>query len=56
MPYVAESWPGRSVWIDFLNENAQLYWGQQMGFDKFVGSSHIYSFWNSMNEPSVFNT
>ena len=22
IPYVASSWPGRSAWIDFLNENA----------------------------------
>lgn len=26
-PFVGECWPGRSVWIDYLNTNAQDYWG-----------------------------
>jgi mannosyl-oligosaccharide alpha-1,3-glucosidase len=25
--FVGWCWPGNSVWIDFLNENAQSYWG-----------------------------
>ena len=56
VPFMGSCWPGESVWIDFLNENAQNYWGSLMKYDKFVGSSPIYSFWNDMNEPSVFNT
>lgn len=54
--YVGWCWPGNSVWIDYLNENAQEFWGQQMHYDNFVGSSKIYNFWNDMNEPSVFST
>ena len=27
-PYYGNCWPGNSTWIDFLNENAQNYWGQ----------------------------
>jgi len=49
-------WPGNSVWIDFLNENAQEYWGNLYSYDKFIGSSKIYHAWNDMNEPSVFST
>lgn len=26
-PFVGECWPGKSVWIDYLNTNAQDYWG-----------------------------
>ena len=49
-------WPGESVWIDFMNENAQEYWGGLYSYDKFIGSSKIYHAWNDMNEPSVFST
>lgn len=48
-------WPGNTVWIDFLNENAQKYWSGLYAYDKFVGSTKIYHAWNDMNEPSVFS-
>lgn len=48
-------WPGNTVWIDFLNENAQEYWSGLYAYDKFVGSTKIYHAWNDMNEPSVFS-
>jgi alpha 1,3-glucosidase len=54
--YYGECWPGNSSWIDFLNENAQNFWGQWFAYDKFNMSNEIYNFWNDMNEPSVFNT
>jgi mannosyl-oligosaccharide alpha-1,3-glucosidase len=54
--FFGDCWPGNSSWIDFLNENAQNYWGQQMLYKNFKGSSYLYSFWNDMNEPSVFST
>jgi len=50
------SWPGTSVWIDFLNKNAQEYWSGLYDYNKFKGSSPIYYAWNDMNEPSVFST
>ena len=48
-------WPGNTVWIDFLNENAQEYWAGLYDYKKFVGSTKIYHAWNDMNEPSVFS-
>ena len=48
-------WPGNTVWIDFLNENAQAYWSGLYDYNKFVGSTKIYHAWNDMNEPSVFS-
>ena len=48
-------WPGNSVWIDFLNKDAQKYWSGLYDYNKFKGSSKIYHAWNDMNEPSVFS-
>ena len=53
--FIASSWPGDSVWVDFLNEAAQKFWQQQYGFDKFKGLTPLFDFWIDMNEPSVFN-
>lgn len=53
--YQGTCWPGESVYIDFLNENAQEYWGNLYSMDQFVGSNHLYHAWNDMNEPSVFS-
>jgi alpha 1,3-glucosidase len=39
-----------------LNENAQEFWGQRFSYENFPGSNYMYSIWNDMNEPSVFNT
>ena len=49
-------WPGNSVWIDFLNHNAQEFWGDLYDYGQFKGSTKIYHAWNDMNEPSVFST
>lgn len=54
--FYGDCWPGNSTWIDFLNENAQRFWGQQFSYDNFKGSNYLYSFWNDMNEPAVFST
>ena len=55
-PFYGESWPGNSTWIDFLNENAQEFWGNLFDYSVFKGSNYMYSFWNDMNEPAVFST
>mmetsp|Transcript_15077 Transcript_15077/g.19056 ORF Transcript_15077/g.19056 Transcript_15077/m.19056 type:complete len:412 (+) Transcript_15077:821-2056(+) len=55
-PFYGDCWPGNSTWIDFLNTNAQNYWGDLFSYDKFKGSNYMYSFWNDMNEPAVFST
>ena len=39
-----------------LNENAQDYWKSLFSYENFNGTTSIYSFWNDMNEPSVFTT
>jgi len=53
--FEGDCWPGNTVWIDFLNENAQEYWAGLYDYSKFVGSTKIYHAWNDMNEPSVFS-
>jgi len=55
-PWFGDCWPGNSTWIDFLNENAQEFWGGLFAYDRFKGSNYLYSFWNDMNEPAVFST
>ena len=42
------------MWIDFLNLNAQQYWGSLM--QNFKGTNSRYAYWIDMNEPSVFST
>ena len=53
--FIGHCWPGDSLWIDFLNENAQQFWVSWFSFEKFKGSTHIYDIWNDMNEPAVFD-
>ena len=55
-PFEGICWPWLSVWMDFLNENGQKYWESLFSYEKFLGQSSIYNFWNDMNEPSVFST
>lgn len=55
-PFYGDCWPGNSTWIDFLNTNAQEYWGSLFNYDVFKGSNYMYQFWNDMNEPAVFST
>jgi alpha-glucosidase (family GH31 glycosyl hydrolase) len=53
--FIGDCWPGKSSWIDFLNQDAQNYWSTLYGYDKFNGTTQDYYAWNDMNEPSVFN-
>lgn len=55
-PFYGESWPGNSTWIDFLNTNAQDYWGSLFSYDVLKGSNYMYQFWNDMNEPDISST
>lgn len=52
--FVGNCWPGPSVWIDFLNTNAQKYWEGLYTYNSFHGQNYLYGAWNDMNEPSVF--
>ena len=53
-PFYGDCWPKNSTWIDFLNVHAQDYWADL--YSQFEGSNYLYSAWNDMNEPSVFDT
>lgn len=53
--FEGDCWPGLSVWIDYLNTNAQDFWGSLYLRSNFVGSNFLYGTWNDMNEPSVFH-
>ena len=53
-PFYGDCWPKNSTWIDFLNVNAQEFWADL--YSQFEGSNYLYSAWNDMNEPSVFDT
>ena len=52
--FEGDCWPGTSSWIDYLNENAQNFWQGLYKYENFKGTTQMYSFWNDMNEPSVF--
>ena len=54
--FKGKCWPGESVWIDFLNENASNFWSSMYKYTSFKGTTKIYQFWNDMNEPSVFDS
>ena len=55
-PFYGDCWPGNSTWVDFLNEHGQNFWGGLYAYDKFKGSNYLYSAWNDMNEPSIFDS
>ena len=54
--FIGMCWPGLSGWIDYFNENAREYWKSLYSYENFNGTTSIYSYWNDMNEPSVFNS
>uniref|UniRef100_V5G0Q8 Glucosidase II subunit alpha n=1 Tax=Anoplophora glabripennis TaxID=217634 RepID=V5G0Q8_ANOGL len=50
------SWPGLSVWVDFLNPAARDWYGNLFLYENFQGTTEtIGGFWNDMNEPSIYN-
>ena len=55
-PFHGWSWPGDSVWFDFLNEQAQEYYQSLFHPSVFKGTNYMYGIWNDMNEPSVFKS
>lgn len=48
-------WPGSSSYLDFTNERARNWWGDQFAYNRYQGSTPSLFTWNDMNEPSVFN-
>ena len=53
--FEGHSWPGESVWIDFMNEGAHKFWRKMYKYEYFIGTTQIYGMWIDMNEPSVAN-
>lgn len=53
--FEGECWPKTSVWVDFLNRNAQNYWSSLYQYDSFKGTTKQFGYWIDMNEPSVFS-
>ena len=53
IPFEGSSWPGNSVWIDFINEGAQKFWKSLYKYEFFKGTDENYGIWIDMNEPSV---
>lgn len=52
--FVGNCWPGSSVWIDYVNTNAQEYWGTLYEYKNWPGQTYLWGAWNDMNEPAVF--
>lgn len=55
-PFVGVARPGKSVWIDFLNDSACDYWKDLFHPSVFRGTNYMYGVWNDMNEPSVYKS
>jgi alpha-glucosidase len=51
-PYVADAWPGKSVFPDFSRSMVRDWWGGL--YADFVRAGAA-GFWNDMNEPAIFN-
>lgn len=54
-PFQGNCWPGKSVWVDFYNPNARLWWSKRFNYSLYLGSSPYLFVWNDMNEPAVFD-
>lgn len=53
--FEGDCWPGKSVWIDFLNPAARKFWSSCLSLEDYSGSTKDLFIWNDMNEPSVFD-
>ncbi|KAH0790279.1 glycosyl hydrolase [Histomonas meleagridis] len=54
--FVANCWPGRSVWPDYLNPEARSWWETNFYYTKYKQSKSNLHVWNDMNEISVFDS
>ena len=51
--YVADVWPGRSVFPEFTDSRTRDWWGSL--YTEFLAAG-VSGFWNDMNEPATFYT
>ena len=54
--FVGACHPEKSIYFDYLNEEARDCWSSQYSYEKFEGSTPNLFAWNDMNEPTVFLT
>ena len=52
-PFEGTCWPGKSVWVDYLNPKAREYWSSLYSLEKYKETTVDTFIWNDMNEPSV---
>eukprot|EP01022_Parablepharisma_sp_SALTPOND_P036321 TRINITY_DN985_c0_g1_i2.p1 TRINITY_DN985_c0_g1~~TRINITY_DN985_c0_g1_i2.p1 ORF type:complete len:484 (+),score=30.02 TRINITY_DN985_c0_g1_i2:352-1803(+) len=55
-PYIGRCWPGKSVWLDYLNPNARKYWADLFSLEKYKETTAGTYIWNDMNEPAIFDS
>lgn len=53
--YEAKCWPGVSIWVDVMSEEAGKWWSDKFQYEVLKSSFSNLHIWNDMNEPSVFN-
>ena len=53
--YIAQVWPGDSVWPDFTMLATRDWWADEIKNFALVTIPGIDGVWNDMNEPAVFN-
>ena len=53
-PFVGVCFPGHTIWMDFMNEEARDFWSSRYSYENYKLSTPILFAWNDMNEPSVF--
>lgn len=53
--FIGDCWPGRSIWLDYLNPKARELWASFYSLDYYKETTNEVFIWNDMNEPSVFD-
>lgn len=52
--YVQLCWPGKTVWLDMINQETLDYWASLYSYQNFPHSTRDVHAWNDMSEPAVF--
>lgn len=54
--FFGDCWPGKAIWIDYLNSNARKFWSSLYDTKVFNGTNYLYGMWIDMNEPAIFHS